>query len=95
MNTAKKPEMAEGLPGIGVSASIKMPIAKDANLTVGTGAFNFDSVKSMLSTKPLHRPSRSRPLDDDDAGDVKLIREAMSEPGKSISHEDFKRELGM
>lgn len=55
--------MIETKPGKNVS--IKMgSMPSEANLTAGTQSCDFESVKPLLSDKPLTRPNRTRPLAD-------------------------------
>ena len=52
-------------PGVSLSVKTCMPVPKDTkvNLAVATTLTPFDQVQDLLSSKPLRRPSRNRPLD--------------------------------
>lgn len=61
MNNAEEAHAIE-LPGESQSVTVTMPAGEDVpNTTVGSVVLPFDAVKSLLSSKPLRRPNRTKP----------------------------------
>ncbi len=51
-------------PGIGIEiGNEEIPSTKTTLVITGTNTLSFENVKHLLSDKPLRRPSRVRPID--------------------------------
>lgn len=59
-----------------------------------TGAAPFEEVAHLLSQRPLLR-WRSTAEHQDDDSDARAAKEAMEEPGESISYDALRRQLGL
>jgi hypothetical protein len=56
-----------GVPGVSVEvggSASRMVLMSVSNMAIGSTMTDFESIKHLLSGKPLRRPNRSRPLDE-------------------------------
>ena len=56
-------QQTESRPGIPVNMGVKMQVADTAHPTEGTVQVDIRGVEHLLSTRPLRRRNRDRPLE--------------------------------
>ncbi len=69
---------------------LSIEIPEGTVLTAGTGRMDFESVKDLISDRPLRGIQQSN----EDYDDARAAREALEDPER-ISHEEVRRELEM